>query len=89
MSMGPDERHPRTLKELVHVVAKPLSTIFGKSWQSQVTVKREILHSSFTREGRMTHGTDRPFSLLSVPEKIVEQTLPEALLRHREHREVI
>ncbi|KAJ7406083.1 hypothetical protein WISP_136238 [Willisornis vidua] len=77
-SIGPKGLCFRVLRELADVVVKPLSMIFnGSQVKSQVTVKRRILYTSFKRVERRTLGR-----LTSVPGKITEQILPEALLRH-------
>ncbi|KAK4818318.1 LOW QUALITY PROTEIN: hypothetical protein QYF61_010780, partial [Mycteria americana] len=91
-SMGPDEIHPRVLKELADVLTKPLSIIYQQSWLTgEVPVDWRLANVTpiFKKGQKEDPGNYRPVSLTSVPGKLMEQIILSAITRHVEDNQGI
>ncbi|KFV00566.1 hypothetical protein N340_11793, partial [Tauraco erythrolophus] len=91
-SMGPDGIHPRVLRELAGVIAKPLSIIFGQSWLTgEVPLDWRLADvTPIYKKGRKEDpGNYRPVSLTSVTGKVMEQVILSAINEHIQVNRVI
>ncbi|KFQ31503.1 hypothetical protein N332_06279, partial [Mesitornis unicolor] len=91
-SMGPDGIHPRVLKELAEVLAKPLSIIYQQSWLTgEVPVDWRLANGTpIYKKGRKEDlGNYRPVSVTLVPGKVMEQIILSAITRHMQDNQAI
>ena len=91
-SMGPDGMHPCVLRELAEVIAESLSTIFERSWRmGEVPEDWRIANVTpvFKMGKKDDTGNYRPVSLTSVPGKVIEQLVLDAITRQLEKKKVI
>jgi len=90
--MGPDGMHPRVLRELADVIAKPLSIIFERSWRTgEVPEDRRKANVTpiFKKGKKEDPGNYRPVSLTSILAKMMEQLTPEVIIKQPEEKKVI
>ena len=77
-SMGPDRLHPKVLRELVGVIAEPLSALYQHSWLSgEVPEDWRLANVTpiYKKSRKEDLGNYRPVSLTSVPGKVMEQII--------------
>ncbi|KFV81912.1 hypothetical protein N308_05122, partial [Struthio camelus australis] len=88
-SMVPDGMHPRVLRELADVIARPLPILFERSWRTGEVPedwKKASVTPVFKKEDP---GNYRPVSLTSIPGEVMEQLLLEVITKHMEEKKVI
>uniref|UniRef100_A0A8B9CF24 Reverse transcriptase domain-containing protein n=1 Tax=Anser brachyrhynchus TaxID=132585 RepID=A0A8B9CF24_9AVES len=91
-SMGPNGMHPHVLRELAEVIAEPLSIIFERSWrQGEVPEDWRIANVTpvFKKGKKEDPGNYRPVSLTSVPGKVLEQLVLDAISKQLEEKNVM
>ncbi|KFV58851.1 hypothetical protein N328_03597, partial [Gavia stellata] len=91
-SMGPDGIHPRVLRDLARVLAKPLSIIYQQSWLTgEVPVDWRLANMTpiFKKGQKEDPGNYRPVSLTLVLGEVMEQIILSAVMWHVQDNQVI
>ncbi|KFP82059.1 hypothetical protein N311_11086, partial [Apaloderma vittatum] len=90
--MGPDGMHPRVLKELAAVIAKPLSIIYQQSWLTGEVPsdwKSADVTPIYKKGWKDDQVNYRFVSLALVPGKLMEQIILSCITRHMQDSQVI
>ena len=76
-----DRIHPRVLRKLAEVIVKLLSTIFERSWRTgEVPEGWRIANiTPVFKNGKKDPGQYRPVSLISIPQKAMEQLVLDSI----------
>ncbi|GAB0187868.1 probable carboxypeptidase X1 [Grus japonensis] len=91
-SMGPDGMHPRVLRELADVIARPLSIIFERSWRTGEVPedwRKANVTPVFKKGKKKDPGNYRPVGLTSIPGKVMEQLILGVINEYVEEKVVI
>ena len=84
-SQGPDNIHPKLLKECKASIVSPLTIIFKKSLHesSLPSIWKQAIVTAIHKKGDKTNpGNYQPISLTSVPCKLMERTIRDQLVEH-------
>jgi len=90
-SMGLDGIHPRVMKELADVLAKPLSINYQQSWLTEevlVDWKLANVMPIYKKVRKEDHGDYRHVSLTLVPGKVIQQIVLSASKWHTQGNQV-
>jgi len=91
-SMGPDGMHPQVLRELVDIIAEPLSIIFERSWRTEEVPedwRKASVTPVFKKGKKEDPGNYRPVSLTFILGKMMEQLILEVIIKQVEEKKVI
>lgn len=91
-SMGPDNIHLRIMRELAEALTVLLSIISHQSWLTREVAGHwkvanvKPIHKTRQKEDP---GNYRPFSLTSVPDRVMEQFILSAITQHKQDNQGI
>ena len=87
-----DGIHPRVLKELAGVLAKPLSIIYQQSWLiGEVLTDWKLANVTpiYKKGQKDDPGNYRPVSLTSIPGELMEQLIQSTITQHMRDNKMI